>query len=139
MLTGWDVGGPIPLVRAKLQGASEHERMAYGLLQFNAALAENLERTADEVKAAGDAEEAPLPDDRVTQRALDVQDGRVLYLLKLAHDAFRHARNHDATILLPDLGSVQRLYETRSRDKAAGDATPATTTTPATTPAATPG
>ena len=47
----------------------------------------------------------------MAQRALDIQDGRVLWVIRFAHEAFRSARAFDGTILLPDLGKLTRLYE----------------------------
>jgi len=54
---------------------------------------------------------------RVTQRALDLQDGRVLLLIGKIVRAFRAGRRADATILLPELNRLTRLFETRPRGK----------------------
>lgn len=64
-------------------------------------------------------------DPRVAQRALDIHDGRVLWLVRFVHEAFRAARAFDATILLPDLGALQRLHDTgRSAKRAPAQPTP---------------
>lgn len=55
---------------------------------------------------------------RVTQRALDLQDGRVLLLIGKILRAFRAARRADATILVPELNRLARLFETQRRSSA---------------------
>lgn len=56
---------------------------------------------------------------RVTQRALDLQDGRVLMLIGQVLRAFRAARRADSAILLPELNRLTRLYDIRPRGKGA--------------------
>jgi len=47
-----------------------------------------------------------MPGRRVSQRALDLQDGRVLLLAERTLRAFRAARRADPTILLPELNEI---------------------------------
>lgn len=44
------------------------------------------------------------------QRALDVQDGRVLHVVGLVVRAFRRARRADETMLVPELGDLARVF-----------------------------
>lgn len=51
---------------------------------------------------------------RVTQRALDLQDGRVALLIEKILRAFRAARRVDGTILVPELRKSAWMFELRS-------------------------
>ncbi|XXY48697.1 hypothetical protein WME91_52705 [Sorangium sp. So ce269] len=51
---------------------------------------------------------------RVTQRALDLQDGRVALLIEKVLRAFRAARRVDGTILVPELNRAAWMFEARS-------------------------
>jgi hypothetical protein len=53
------------------------------------------------------------PGRRVTQRALDVMDGRVLTLIEKGMRAFRAARRADPSILVPRLNKIAWMFETR--------------------------
>ncbi len=53
---------------------------------------------------------------RVSKRALDIQDGRVLVLVDVVYRAFRLARRGDRSILLPELNRIASLFDTRSSD-----------------------
>ena len=64
------------------------------------------------------------PGRKVTQRALDLQDGKVLYLIEKVIRSFRAARRADPTILVPELNKIAWMFETRS-GKAKGAETPA--------------
>lgn len=68
---------------------------------------------------------------RVTQRALDLQDGRVLLLISKVLRAFRGARRADPTILVPELNRLARLFENQKR----GAAAPAEPAAPPNSPA----
>lgn len=62
-----------------------------------------------------DASRATAPAARRTsQRALDIQDGRVLLLVDHVLRAFRLARRSDRSILLPELNRIAWMFETRS-------------------------
>lgn len=66
---------------------------------------------------------------RVSQRSLDVQDGRVLLLVEQTLRAFRTAHRADASILLPELNRIAWLFDTshpsRKSPKAAAPEAPA--------------
>lgn len=49
---------------------------------------------------------------RVSKRALDIQDGRVLALIDVVHRAFRLARRSDKSILMPELSRLAPLFAT---------------------------
>ncbi len=49
---------------------------------------------------------------RVSKRALDIQDGRVLVLVEMIHRAFRLARRSDKSILMPELNRLASLFDT---------------------------
>ncbi|WP_437562851.1 hypothetical protein [Sorangium sp. So ce542] len=51
---------------------------------------------------------------RVTQRALDLQDGRVAVVIEKILRAFRAARRVDGTILVPELNKAAWMFEARS-------------------------
>ncbi|WP_437737267.1 hypothetical protein [Sorangium sp. So ce1335] len=55
---------------------------------------------------------------RVTQRALDLQDGRVAIVIEKILRAFRAARRVDGTILVPELNKAAWMFETRSGNSA---------------------
>lgn len=54
------------------------------------------------------------PPRKVSQRTLDIQDGRVLSLLDMIWRAFRLARRSDRSILMPELNRIAWMFETRS-------------------------
>lgn len=64
---------------------------------------------------------------RVSKRALDIQDGRVLVLVDMIYRAFRFARRSDKSLLLPELNRLSALFDTTSPSPR--DAAPAGTTT----------
>lgn len=60
-------------------------------------------------------DEAPPPPDRVvTQRMLDLQDGRVLHLIAMVLRAFRAAHKADAAVPEPELHTIGWLFDARS-------------------------
>jgi hypothetical protein len=77
------------------------------------------EGCADQMGACGarirKLDEAPPPPDRVvTQRMLDLQDGRVLHLIAMVLRAFRAAHKADAAVPEPELHSTGWLFDARS-------------------------
>jgi hypothetical protein len=68
---------------------------------------------------------------RVSQRSLDVQDGRVLLLVEQTLRAFRTAHRADASILVPELNRIAWLFDTshpsRKSPKAPAPEAPAAT------------
>jgi hypothetical protein len=78
---------------------------------------------------------------RVTQRQLDVQDGRVLHMVRRVFNAFRRAARRDDSVVVPDLDELTNVFVRDRRAKASddageekaepeGDAPPATPTPP---------
>lgn len=61
---------------------------------------------------------------RVSQRSLDLQDGRVLLLIDHTLRAFRTAHRADRSILVPELNRIAWLFETRSNARRSSKATP---------------
>jgi hypothetical protein len=49
----------------------------------------------------------------VSQRELDIQDGRVLVLMDMVVRAFKLARKSDGSILLPELNRLKALLDSR--------------------------
>jgi hypothetical protein len=90
--------------------------------------------TRDELRArAKDVEDAGMVKadtaKRVSKRALDIQDGRVLTLMDTVHRAFRLARRSDHSILLPELNKLSGLLD-QSSGGAAAPAPPPPAATP---------
>jgi len=86
------------------------------------AAAEQLRKSAANLRKVGKVTAAPGR--RVTQRALDLQDGRVLVLVEKILRAFRAARRADPTILEPELNKLAWMFETRSKAKGGASAEP---------------
>lgn len=82
------------------------------------ATADQLRAAAKSVRTTGKVTAAPGR--RVTQRALDLQDGRVLLLVDKILRAFRAARRIDPTILKPELNKLAWMFEKRSKAKGGG-------------------
>src|SRR5262249_26987706 len=76
-----------------------------------AACAAEIRTRASRVRQAGMVK--ATPGKRVTQRALDILDGRVLYLIEKGMRAFRAARRADPSILVPELNKIAWMFELR--------------------------
>jgi hypothetical protein len=81
---------------------------------------------AAELEARAKAVEAAAPPaagtgKRVSKRALDIQDGRVLVLIDLILRAFRLARRTDKSLLSPELNRLAALFDTRAKAAATED------------------
>lgn len=75
----------------------------------------------DRAKIVEDANKAANTNTRrVSQRELDLQDGRVLHLMDMVLRAFRLARRSDASILLPTLNKTARFFDTSKKAKGEG-------------------
>ena len=72
---------------------------------IDGAHAATLRAAAQDVRAAGDV--AAKPTRSATQRALDLQDGRVLLLIEVIVRAFREAHRENTAIALPDLNRLR--------------------------------
>jgi hypothetical protein len=105
----------------RLQKAGGDKRLLLEEFGVDEACAAALEQKAVRVRKAGEVVAAPAK--RVTQRKLDLQDGRVAHLIGVALRAFRAARRADASILVPELRKSAWLFEVRSgRARAPKDA-----------------
>lgn len=78
---------------------------------LTAAFVAELAAIAIEVARTGAAADAVDPTKRVTQRQLDLHDGRVLHLVRIVERAFNAAHEHDATILVPRLGAMAAAFD----------------------------
>lgn len=87
----------------------------FDAVNLPASLISELRAAGAALDARGKAADAIAPETRVTKRELDVQDGTVLHLVGLIWRAFRDAHNQDETILVPKLGKMAFLFETRPR------------------------
>jgi hypothetical protein len=74
--------------------------------------AETLRKKAEQVRASGEVTVAP--ERQVTQRALDLQDGRVLFLIEATLRAFRAANRSGRSIRVPKLNKVAWMFEVRT-------------------------
>lgn len=104
------------IVRHLAEG-SDDDRTALRFFGAGEAGAAELEAHAKAVEAAAPATAGTGK--RVSQRMLDIQDGRVLVLTDIVLRAFRLARRKDKSILLPELNRLAALFDTRSRTTAA--------------------
>ncbi len=89
-----------------------------------------LRAAAESVRAASHAPARPTR--TASQRALDLQDGRVLLLVEQIVRAFRQAHRASTAIAMPDLKQIGWKFSSRSgkRAKKAAKAPPATIITP---------
>jgi hypothetical protein len=87
------------------------DRLLLEQYSVGAACASALRERALRVQKAGAVK--ATPGRRVTQRALDVMDGRVLTLIEKGMRAFRAARRADPSILVPKLNRIAWMFETR--------------------------
>ena len=110
------------LTLALLEGASEEERETLAELGIRAGLEAELKSKAKLLRAVSDVATSGEPAKAVDQRALDLQDGRVLHLIQVIHRAFRDAHAKDASLLQPPLGRLRRLVQ---RTQVAAVAAPA--------------
>ncbi len=104
-------------VKAFIEGVvekgSDDDRAALDAFGVGEACAADLEAHALAVETAAPA--AAGTSKRVSQRMLDVQDGRVLVLVDVILRAFRLARRREKVILLPELNRLAALFDTRAR------------------------
>jgi hypothetical protein len=113
------------VVSSARQAASKAELAAYDELGITGSLGGALNDQAKALREAADVASGGNPIKGVTQRALDLQDGRVLHLVTHIHRAFREAHASSATVVLPPLGRLRRLIDkSASRSEPIGPATP---------------
>lgn len=109
--------------------ASESARVQLGSFNLTTERIVELRNNVADVRAATAV--TPTRAGRVEQRKLDIQDGRVLFLIERIVRAFRAAQHEDSTILVPELRALAGLFASRpSRPKTSPDPT-----TPPTPPA----
>ena len=97
------------LVRDVRVAGSPEIRAAYDELGLGDEVASALKSKAKILRAVSDVLTSGDPDKTLDQRALDLQDGRVLHLIAHIHRAFRDAHTTDATLVQPPLGRLRRL------------------------------
>lgn len=99
------------VVASVRQAATREALVAYDELGITDDLEGALNERAKSLRQAADVARGGNPTKGITQRALDLQDGRVLHLVLHIHRAFREAHTLDATVVLPPLGKLRRLVE----------------------------
>lgn len=100
-------------IESAFEKGSDDDRAALDAFGVGEACAADLETHAKAVEAA--APTAAGTSKRVSQRMLDIQDGRTLVLVDVILRAFRLARRQDKSILLPELNRLAALFDTRAR------------------------
>ena len=105
------------------KSGSEDDTDALDLWSIDAATVTSLREQAATILDAGKI--VASPPRKVSQRSLDIQDGRVLTLIDMIWRAFRVARRTDRSILIPELNRILWRFETRTgAPKAAKEAAP---------------
>jgi hypothetical protein len=99
-------------VTALRKDGSEDDNDALDLWSIDAATVTSLRDKSAAVLEAGKI--VASPPRKVSQRSLDIQDGRVLTLVDMIWRAFRLARRTDRSILMPELNRILWMFETRS-------------------------
>lgn len=103
--------GLTSLLHKKLQG-DPMDRYLFSEFGLDESYAAELSHCAARIRKL---DEAPPPPDRVvTQRMLDLQDGRVLHLIAMILRAFRAAHKADTAVSEPELNSIGWLFGTQS-------------------------
>lgn len=92
---------------------SEEDRAALALFMIDEGTVADLEGAAKAVEDA--APRTAATGRKVSQRQLDLQDGRVLVLVDVILRAFRYAKRGDRSILQPELNRLAALFDTRAR------------------------
>lgn len=98
-------------IRATFESGSEDDKSALEAFQADEQCAADLEARAKSIKDASPTTAATGK--RVSQRELDIQDGRVLVLMDIVVRAFKLARKSDGSILLPELNRLKALLDSR--------------------------
>ena len=96
----------------KTAGWTDGDRKATDRFCVGSAQIAVLRATAAAVRASSEA--AARPTRSVTQRALDLQDGRVLLLIELVVRALRLGHRSSAAIAMPDLKQLAWKFSSRS-------------------------
>lgn len=99
----------------------DDDRAALDFFVVGASCAEELRTKAAEIAEA--AKVTAATGKRVSQRSLDIQDGRVLVLMDMVDRAFRQARRTDKSILLPELNRLSSFFASSSSTPVAKEGT----------------
>jgi hypothetical protein len=103
------------LIDGYLKNGDEATQAHMEDLKLTPAYVSQLRSMATEVRTASRAADVASPASRVTETTLNLQDGRVMHIVGLIYRPFREARKQDASILLPKLGALRYLFESRYR------------------------
>lgn len=86
-------------------------RAAYETLGFDESLSRALRLTAASIREAQEVLTAVDDVSPATLRELAGQDGRVLHVMRLIHDAFARAAEADPRVVVPDLGELAGAFD----------------------------
>jgi hypothetical protein len=110
-------------IAALRKDGSADDKDALDLWSIDAPTVQSLHDRSTAILEAGKT--VASPPRKVSQRSLDLQDGRVLSLVDMIWSAFRLARRADRSILMPELNRILWMFETRaSAPKATKEAAP---------------
>ena len=91
-----------------IERASKNDQLRLRTYNITAERVDELRNRVAQVVAATTVIATPAR--RIEQRKLDIQDGRVLFLMGIILRAFRAARREDPTILLPEVRALARHF-----------------------------
>ena len=94
------------------QNGSEDDKDALDIWSIDAPTVTSLRDKSASILEAGKI--VASPPRKVSQRSLDIQDGRTLTLIDMIWRAFRLARRSDRSILMPELNRIAWMFETRT-------------------------
>ena len=94
------------------QNGSEDDKDALDIWSIDAPTVASLRDKSASILEAGKI--VASPPRKVSQRSLDIQDGRVLTLIDMIWRAFRLARRTDRSILMPELNRIAWMFESRT-------------------------
>lgn len=100
------------LIHRRLQGDAL-ERYLFSEFGLDEACARQLGDCAARIRKLEEVH--PPPDRIVTQRMLDLHDGRVLHLIAMVIRAFRAAHKADPAVPVPELHAIAWLFDARAR------------------------
>jgi len=124
---------------ARLRADDAELRDDLDLVKLDDACVASMRDVAAKAREAARLAEAKPQELAAAQRALDLQDGRVLHAIGVVTRAFRRARRSDATMLAPELGPLARIFGAGGGRGGSDDDEPdAPTPTPAPDPAPAP-
>lgn len=94
------------------QNGSEDDKDALAIWSIDEPTVASLRDKSTAILEAGKI--VASPPRKVSQRSLDIQDGRTLTLIDMIWRAFRLARRTDRSILMPELNRIAWMFENRS-------------------------